>query len=154
MAAVPTIRTLWSRRRARGPRGYAILVLLIVIVVILILTLKGPLSTDPQTQVTQAQTYIERSAEAACAINRQTVYTQVINWQTLHPGETPSPNVLSDLVGGTTCPRGGVFYMGKDGTIYCTEHKPPPDNELKALIVLNPPTPESTPAATPAGAAR
>jgi hypothetical protein len=133
--------------RARG--GWAsILVILIVVVIIMIVLLNGILSQDPHTQVTQANKETERTREAACAMNRRAVETNLIPWQINHMGETPSVETLRELVHGNTCPSGGVFLMAKDGTVFCTKHLPPPAGEMKNLIKLYEPTPTPTPASS------
>ena len=130
-------------------RGYVgIIVLLVVVVVVMLLLLSGPLSTNPQTQTTQAQAELGKARGAACSINRHAVEANLINWQIMHSGEKATPQILENLVYGHGCPDGGIFYLGKDGHIYCTKHDPPPASEMKDLIEMVQPTPSPTPASS------
>ena len=132
--------------RRNGRRGVVgVVILLIVIAVIFILLLNGELSRDNPGGVTTAIKQIDDAGSAACGINRNAVATNLVMWDANHGGEKATIQQLRDMVGGQTCPRGGVYLLGKDGKIYCTVHHPLPPAEMKEALALTLAQPVLTP---------
>jgi hypothetical protein len=122
--------------------GYSVIILLVVVVIIMIVLLTGPFKSDPVTGITQAQNQIDRSADAACGMNRGTIKTYVTTYQLYNPGAAPTLGMLAKVNGNLPqCPRGGIYLIGQDGTVYCTKHAPPPAQELERLMKQIPATP-------------
>ena len=134
--------------------GYGgVIILLVVVVIIMIVLLSGPLSKDSKTKVTQAQLYTDRSADSACLMNRTGLKTQIVQFQTMNPGIPLSTELLRKKINFPQCPRGGIYMVGQDGTIYCTKHFPPPIQELQNSVPRTPaPTPQSAVAPMPSDA--
>lgn len=133
-------------------QGYVVIVLLVVVVIIMILVLKGPMETNPTTHVTQAQTYIDRSADVACGSNRSALATDLMQMRINNNGAAISTDMLLKF-SNKQCPKGGFYMIGRDGKIYCTKHFPPPADELQEFMRTHPaaqPTPADPAAALPA----
>ena len=126
--------------------GFSVIMLLVVVVIIMVVLLVGPFKNDPVTGVNQAVNQIDRSADAACSINRDTIKTYVTNYQLYNPGPAPTLGLLKKINSGMPeCPRGGIYLIGQDGTVYCTKHFPPPAQELQRLMKQIPVTPTPLP---------
>lgn len=129
--------TFQARRRRQSARitrqGASIIGLLIVVVIMMILTYEflGP-GDSKKNQVTQAQTYINRGAAAACSMNMTSVRTEVAQLQINNPGVTITPKLLEKKGILQKCPEGGEYVI-KNGQIYCTKHNPPPPDETPAV---------------------
>ena len=113
-----------------GRHGAAMIGLLVVLVIIMVLMLKGPLRQDPVTGVTQAQTHIDKAGDAACAMNLQSLRTELQRIRIGSGGSLPSINILRRTSPGTTykCPRDGKVQIDDQGNVYCVKHEPPPEN--------------------------
>ena len=113
-----------------GRRGAAMIGLLVVLVIIMILMLRGPLRQDPVTRVTQAQQDIEKAGDAACAMNLQSLRTELQTIRINSGGALPSINILRRTKAGTafTCPRAGKYQIDDQGEVYCAKHASPPDS--------------------------
>jgi competence protein ComGC len=143
-------QAIWRKGTTKRRRGSALLGILLVVVIIIIIMLVGPFSTsDTKTQVTQAQNDIERSATAACTMNRRTVETDLTQFRIMRDGQMPTTEELRQKFARFQCPRGGAIVIGQDGKVYCTKHAPPPVSELQHLITLFEPQKEATPPPLP-----
>lgn len=139
-----------STRAGRG--GYAALIgLLVVLLILMIVLLLGPLRGGPATATRQVKLqyaiHPNRPDEAACAGNRIAISASLVPWLQDHPEQAVTPALIAAMSAGHVCPRGGVYYVSKDGiTIYCSAHDPPPEKLRKDLVEFAPPTPTPTPA--------
>lgn len=133
-------------------RGSSILAILIVIAIILVIVMAGPMDFVPETQVTQAQNNIEKSADAACAVNRNSIRTDLTQMVILNNAQMPDIETLRQRFR-QTCPRGGAYMLDPDSReLYCTQHYPPPAQLLTKLVTLREEvveTPPALPVATP-----
>lgn len=134
--------------RLRGGTA-GIVVMLIVLIVIMFGSLQYFTDNQPQQQVTTGIRDIERSADVSCTANRNAIKTNIVTWQVNNAGEPLRLDELRRQTSLPNCPRGGVYLLGPDGTIYCTKHFPPPAAVMQQLISLTTPTPVPTPFTSP-----
>ena len=137
----------WERHPERGAWG--IIGLLLVVVIIMIVMLTGPFSRDPVTEVTTAQTQIDRSQAVACSANRNTIITSLTAFRINNssvPLDSPEARQSLNL---PQCPEGGFYMIGPDGTIYCSVHSPPPAEQMQRMIQLTQAQLTPTPVGTP-----
>jgi hypothetical protein len=129
--------------------GAGLIGLILVMLIVMIVILSGPFHQDPATQVTQAQTQLDRTGEVSCEQNRNALRTNLIAMQAANPGMTPNMAILRKVMGPaiTQCPRGGVYAIGPDGTVYCTRHFPPPPAVLAKIGPVETATPTPQPLA-------
>lgn len=134
----------WSRPR-RGREGAILLVILIVAVIIAVIMMSGPMRQveHKSAQVSSGLNNIERSADVTCQQNRRAIETELTQARILNDGHLPSAEEMRIRFEGRFCPRNGGIVIGQDGTVYCTEHFPPPVEELSSLILLSQPTIET-----------
>lgn len=129
-------------------RGFYLIGLLLVLLIIIVLMLKGPFGpgSDTKSQVTTAQMSLNRANTSVCASNRLTLQTNLINWRMTHLGETPTiEKIRQSGINISSCPHRGAYLLGPDGAVYCTEHNPPPAEQLSQMITLTAaPTPVPT----------
>jgi hypothetical protein len=144
---------------ARRRDGSALIGILIVVVIIIVVVMIGPFGSEKnpaskvEREVSMAQSSIDRSADATCALNRRTFENELVQARILNGGQLPSVEELRRRFSNKHCPRGGAILVGQDGKIYCTRHFPPPVQELQSMITLFepvvetpvPPPPEATP---------
>ena len=135
----------WHGLPSHGRHGFYMIGLLIVVVIILVVMLMGPFHSDPVTQVTQYEESTDRAKDAACTMNRMSIQTDLTNWRIQNPGQPLDMNILRRSLRIPVCPGGGVYLIGPDGTIYCTEHNPPPADMLASMVQLTEPQAEHTP---------
>ena len=137
--------------------GGAIIALLVVLAIIFALIMLGPFSRDTETQVTQSQTYIDRSADVACAANRNAIKTNLTNLRMMNPGMPMDIELIKRRIPIPPCPGHGAYLIGPDGEVYCTKHFPPPAEMLEKMVTLSDPALQATPgpeaAASPAAGA-
>ncbi|MCH8332797.1 hypothetical protein IIC65_02595, partial [Candidatus Sumerlaeota bacterium] len=114
-------------KSARRPGGFALLGMMIVLLIIMILVGNGYLKRDPNTGITQAETYINRASGAACTADRAILGREITMMLTSSGGKLPSINILRVKFSGNYCPEGGTFQIDDKGNVYCADHFPPPD---------------------------
>lgn len=123
--------------RHRNTVGFAFLIIIIAFVVIALMVVLGPMATNQTTQLTQAQTNIDKGRAAACAMNRQAIHTQITAYIATHPGVAmDSPEIQKRVDDMARCPGDGVYKIGPNGQVYCTQHAPPPANMLANMVTL------------------
>jgi hypothetical protein len=147
-------RSFRFHQPSRREGGWTVLVLLIVVVIILVVMMTGPAKTttsDTKGQVLQAVNSIDRSKVSTCAANRRAIETNLTNYRILNDNKLPPVDQLRMTIS-ERCPGKGGYLIGPDFAVYCTEHFPPPIDQLKQMISLSQPiieTPIPLPEATP-----
>jgi len=107
-------------------RGFTIIGMLIALVIILILS-GYYFKKDEKTEKMYVQTQLDKSSNAACSVNRQTLSTHITAWSIAHPGEQVTTEKLRlDRVNVPRCPDGVDYIFDTDGQVYCPKHYPPP----------------------------
>ena len=132
-----------------GRHGFYIIGVLIVVVIIFILLFKGSFNRDPVTQVTQSQTQLDRSRDSACAFNRNAIRTDLTHLRIMNPDMKMNMEVVRRQINIPNCSGKGVYLLGPDGTVYCTEHFPPPAEQMQQMLQITRIEPEATPIGTP-----
>jgi hypothetical protein len=129
-----------------SPRGSAMIGALVVVVIILVIIIVGPFGydSDGDNKDSRPRVFRElnRAQVAACAANRNALFTdmtiQAMGDERVSPARSL---VLSRKLSGTRCSGGGLYLMDEKGTIYCTEHNPPPLALLVDLVRVPEPDP-------------
>jgi len=108
------------------PKGFTFIGILIALVIIMILA-GNYFKKDEETEKMYVQTQLDKSRNAACAVNRQTLGAHITSWTISHPGEVVTVEKLRrDRINVPRCPSGVEYEIGTDGTVYCPEHYPAP----------------------------
>jgi hypothetical protein len=116
---------------------------------------KAPVQNQAK-ETSQGIAYIERSADVTCANNRQIMENEITAMRIAGDGRMPDVAQMRQKLAQYRCPRGGALLIGTDGKVYCTEHFPPPLDQLKDMVTLfeeqketPTPTPPPPPVFTP-----
>lgn len=106
--------------------GFTFIGILLALVIIMILG-GYYFKKDEITEKTYVDTQLDKSRNAACAVNRQTFSAHVASWSISHPGEKITVEKLrQDKVNVPRCPDNVDYEIGSNGEIYCPVHNPAP----------------------------
>ena len=101
----------WTRfSPAAGRRGFYLIGVLIVLVIIMVVVMKGPMSRDPVSKVTTAQTQIDRSRVSTCMLNRNAIKTDLTRLLITNPNMTMN---MDNGVGGRVVHLGSGVVIEK-----------------------------------------
>lgn len=116
-------------RARRNSAGFVFLSILMALVIIMILA--GHYFTkDKVTQKTYVETQLDKSTDAACAVNRQTLGTAIITWTISNPGEAVTVEKMRKAaISVPRCPDHVEYIIDSQGNVYCPIHFPPPGQE-------------------------
>ena len=141
-------------RYNKRSKGFMLLGLILALVIIMILA-GHYFMKDKEIQKTYVQTQLDKSSDAACAVNRQTLSTAIIAWTINHPGEqVTTEKLLQSGVNVVRCPDHVDYIFDNNGNVYCPIHFPlpnqtpivPPSQARRAEQVIAPAEPIKGPA--------
>lgn len=137
------------RNRTLSRRGFSFIGLLIVLVILGYLSSRYFVA-DKVTQISQYQTNIQKSGDAACSVNRSVAQNYLTMWKGNHLGEKPTLDKLRKSGSNIPrCPGGyndkGEYRINAEGEIACSVHGPFLEGEIPPermpIPSKNPPSP-------------
>lgn len=124
-------------RRDRRRACASLIGIVVVLAIIAYLTYTGYLAPDPKTQVTAAQSYVDKSKDSACAMSRGAIRADLEQMAMNNGGGgLPSPPVVRAKLGTRQCPGDGTLQFDRQGRVYCTEHSPASDGATASVYNL------------------
>ncbi|HPB31085.1 MAG TPA: prepilin-type N-terminal cleavage/methylation domain-containing protein [Candidatus Sumerlaeota bacterium] len=110
----------------RDRRGFTLIGVLIALVIVMILA-GHYFKKDEETQRNYVETQLDKSRDAACAVNLRNLEGAISMWQINHTGEKVTvENLRRDGINIPRCPDNQDYIIKEDGLVYCPIHQPEP----------------------------